>query len=413
MAKQARPVLSVAFGLAVRYGRGGQEPGARDNQAGEAALAGDGADGPQVDAVRAAVRGWRRVPGIPGPPPTVGWSRSSRYDPSESAASRSEPRPPIRRTVVQGVCEHHVMDVDVLGAERLRFRDGAPVRAASAVVPFGDGHLVVSDDATHAAWFRAGTATPVRLLPPIGGDDVFDEASGTKQLKPDLEAACQVMVYGAPAALVLGSGSSPARMRWCLLRLEHGRPRAVVADMTSVYATVAAALSVDLDLLNLEGACIVGNTLQWFHRGLPSAGLASGSVDIDVRAALAVTLGEGDVTEVRAARPVHYDLGAVDGVGLAITDVVALPGGDLIASAAAEDSPNPRDDGPVVASALARIRGDRVVTVVPLPKLDGRVIKVEGLMVLDTDEEQTTLFAVTDVDDPDAASWATRLRVRH
>ena len=146
----------------------------------------------------------------------------------------------------------------------------APVRAASAVVPFGDGHLVVSDDATHAAWFRAGTATPVRLLSPIGGEDVFDEASGTKQLKPDLEAACQVMVHGAPAALVLGSGSSPARMRWCLLRLEHGRPRAVVADMTSVYATVAAALSVDLDLLNLEGACIVGNTLRWFHRGLPS-----------------------------------------------------------------------------------------------------------------------------------------------
>src|SRR5688572_22392463 len=101
------------------------------------------------------------------------------------------------------------MDVDVLDAERLRFRDGAPVRAASAVVPFGDGHLVVSDDATHAAWFRAGTATPVRLHPPIGGDDVFDEASGTKQLKPDLEAACQVMVHGAPAALVMGSGSSP------------------------------------------------------------------------------------------------------------------------------------------------------------------------------------------------------------
>jgi len=314
---------------------------------------------------------------------------------------------------VEGVCEHLVMDVEVLGAERLRFRDGAPVRAASAVVPFGDGHLVVSDDATHAAWFRAGTATPVRLLPPIGGNDVFDDASGTKQLKPDLEAACQVSVHGAPAALVMGSGSSLARMQWCLLRLEDGRPRAVVADMTHVYATVAAALAVDLDLLNLEGACIVGDTLRWFHRGLPSAGLPSGSVNIDVGAALAATLGNGDATEVRAARPVHYDLGAVDGVGLAITDVVALPGGDLIVSAAAEDSPNSRDDGPVVASALARIRRDRVVTVAPLPKLDGTVIKVEGLMVLDTDEEQTTLFAVTDVDDPDAASWATRLRVRH
>ncbi len=311
------------------------------------------------------------------------------------------------------VWEHLVMDVEMLDAERLRFRDGAPVRAASAVVPFGDGHLVVSDDATRAAWFRDGTATRVRLLPPVGGHDVFDEASGTKHLKPDLETACQVEVGGAPAVLVMGSGSSPARMQWCLLRLEDGRPRAVVADMAQVYAAAAAALAVDLELLNLEGACIIGNTLRWFHRGLPSAGMPSGSVHIDVRTAVAATLGDLDAAEVTATRPVHYDLGAVGGVGLAITDVVALPGGDLIASAAAEDSPDPRDDGPVVASALARIRGDHVQEVVPLPRLDGSVIKVEGLMVLDADEGQTSLYAVTDVDDPDAASWATRLRVRH
>jgi hypothetical protein len=305
------------------------------------------------------------------------------------------------------------MDIDVLGAERLRFRDGTPVRAASAVVPFGDGHLVLSDDATCAAWFREGAATRVRLLPPIAGHDAFDEASGTKQLKPDLEAACQVLVNGAPSALVMGSGSSPGRMQWCLLRLEDGRPRAVAADMTPVYATVAAALAVDRDLLNLEGACVVGDTLLWFQRGLPSAGLPSGSVHIDARAALGAVLGAGDAAEVKATCPLHYDLGAVDGVGLAITDVVALPDGDLIASAAAEDSPNPRDDGPVVATALARIRGAQVVKVVPLPQVDDSVIKVEGLMVLDADEKQTTLLAVTDVDDPEAASWATWLRVRH
>jgi len=46
-----------------------------------------------------------------------------------------------------------------------------------------------------------------------------------KYMKPDLEAACQVMVDGAPAALMMGSGSSPARMRWSLLRLENGDPR--------------------------------------------------------------------------------------------------------------------------------------------------------------------------------------------
>ncbi len=305
------------------------------------------------------------------------------------------------------------MDIDVLSVDRLRFSNGAPVRSASAVVPFGGGFLVVPDDATHAAWFREDTVTVVRLLPPVAGLELFDEASGTKHLKPDLEAACQVTVDGAPAALVLGSGSSPARMRWSLVRLVHGEPRAVAADMTPVYAAVAAAMSLDAEVLNLEGACIVGGALRWYHRGLPSAGLLSGSVDIDLTTALAATLGLADPGAVTVTKPRHYDLGAVDGVALAVTDVVALPGGTLLASAAAEDSPNPRDDGPVVASALARLGGDVVEEVVPLPSFEGSVIKVEGLMVIEAAERQTLLLAVADVDDPAAASWAIRLRVRH
>lgn len=305
------------------------------------------------------------------------------------------------------------MDIEVLGREQLRFPDGSPVRAASAVVPFGDGHVVVSDDATHAAWFREGTATRVRLLPPVEGHEVFEEASGTKHLKPDLETACQVTVDATTGAVVMGSGSSPARMRWSLLRLGDAGPHATVADMAQVYAAVAAALSVDAEDLNLEGACLVGDALRWFHRGLPSAGLPSGSVDLDLPTALAAVLGHVDAEQVRVTRPVHYDLGAVAGVGLAITDVVALADGTLLACAAAEDSPNARDDGEVVASALARIEGDRVADVIPLPTVDGSVIKVEGLTVLDADEQQTTVLAVADVDDPQAASWATRIRIRH
>ena len=305
------------------------------------------------------------------------------------------------------------MDVEVLGTERLRFGDGAPVRAASAVVPFGDGHLVVSDDTTHAAWFRPGAAaTGVRLLPPVDGHELFDEESGTKHLKPDLETACRVSLDGAPAVLVMGSGSSPRRMRWCLLRLDDGRPDVVVTDMAETYARAATVLGIDPDELNLEGACVVGDTVRWFHRGLPAAGLPSASVDLDLAGVVAAARGGRDAADLAVARPVHYDLGSVDGVGLAVTDVVALPDGDLLACAAAEDSPNPRDDGPVTATALARIRGDRVVEVVPLPTLDGHVLKVEGLMVLDADDRATTLFAVIDVDDPDAASWSTTLRVR-
>jgi len=140
--------------------------------------------------------------------------------------------------------------------------------------------------------------------------------------------------------------------------------------------------------------------------------LPSASVDLDLTTALAAALGQGDAANVTVSNPRYYDLGTVEGVALAVTDVVALPGGALLASAAAEDSPNPRDDGPVVASALARLEDDLVVQVVPLPDLDGRVIKVEGLMVLETHERETLLLAVAD-DDPEAASVATRIRVRH
>ena len=111
------------------------------------------------------------------------------------------------------------------------------------------------------------------------------------------------------------------------------------------------------------------------------------------------------------SNPRHYDLGEVHGVGLGITDAVALPGGAVLVSAAAEDSPNPRDDGPVVASALVRIDGDVVADVTPLPLVDGRVCKVEGLMLLDTDQAHTRLLAVVDVDDPGSPSLAVRLRV--
>ncbi len=299
-----------------------------------------------------------------------------------------------------------------MSVERLRFDDGAPVRAASAVVAFAGGFLVVPDDATHAAWFRGSSVTAVRLLPPTGGHELFSDATGTKHLKPDLEAACHLTVEGGPAALIMGSGSSPARMRWVLLRLEHGEPRPHVADMTPLYASVADALSLRPEDLNLEGVCVVGDVLRWYQRGIPSAGLPSGSVDLDLRTAVAAALGQVGPAAAAALEPRTYDLGAVAGVGLAITDVVTLPDGTLLASAAAEDSPNPRDDGPVVASCLVRLDDTAVREVIPLPPVEDSVIKVEGLMVLEGYQDGALLLAVADVDDPDAASLATRVRVR-
>ncbi|QBR91880.1 tyrosine-type recombinase/integrase [Nocardioides euryhalodurans] len=68
-AKQARTVLSLALGLAVRYGALKENPVrgiARMHKPPSETMA---LTLDQVEAIRAAVRSWRRAPGTPGPPP--------------------------------------------------------------------------------------------------------------------------------------------------------------------------------------------------------------------------------------------------------------------------------------------------------------------------------------------------------
>ncbi len=302
------------------------------------------------------------------------------------------------------------MDIRIERVDRLLFADGTPVRAASGIAPFGDGLLVVQDDGTHAGWLRDGGIDRLRVFPPVRGLDLFEEGAGTKHLKPDLEAAVAVEADGVGAVLLLGSGSSPARMRWALVEQGSPAPSVTWAELGAVYATVAEALGVRAEDLNLEGACVVGDRLRWFHRGLPASGLPSGSVDLPLAEAIAAVRGErGGVDVVGAVR--SYELGSLGGAGLAVTDAVALPDGRILVSAAAELTDNPRDDGPVAGAALVLLDGSDVVASAALPEVDGSVRKVEGLAVLWARPHEARLVAVVDADDPREPSLALRLAV--
>jgi hypothetical protein len=303
------------------------------------------------------------------------------------------------------------MRVFVDAGRRLHFDDGVPVTAASAIAPLGDGWLIAQDDATIAAWRRSGSVTPVRLLPPVDGLDRFSEAAGTKRLKPDLEVACPAVVDGEPAVLLLGSGSSPRRMRAVLVRLVDGEPVATAADLAPLYERTAGVLGLHVDQLNLEGAARHENRVRWFQRGNLHAGIASASVDLPLEALVAAVLGRADAVSVTVRRPLRYDLGQVEGVGLAVTDAVALPDGRMLLSAAAEDTPNAVDDGPVVATALALVDDETVVAVEPLPEVDGHVHKVEGLALRAVEGGTVRLLAVVDDDDPETPSAELDLRV--
>jgi hypothetical protein len=293
----------------------------------------------------------------------------------------------------------------------LRFDDGTPVTAASGIAPLGDGWLIAQDDTTFAAWVRPGSVTPVRVLPPVDGHDRFSEAQGTKRLKPDLEGACPAEVDGRPAVLLLGSGSSPRRRRGALVQLADGQPVVQVGDLDPLYQRVADRLGLATEDLNLEGACRHGAMVRWFNRGNLAAGVQSGSVEVPLEGLVAAVLGRAPAGSVPVEQPRFYELGEVEGVGLAVTDAIALPDGRVLLSAAAEDSPNAIDDGPVVATALALVDGEKVLDVAPIPEVDGHVHKIEGLAVREFRDDQVHLLAVVDDDDPGEPSAELELRV--
>ena len=291
------------------------------------------------------------------------------------------------------------MRVTLAQHSALRLPDGRPVRSASAIAPLGTGFVIAQDDGTHGCLLGAdGSLTEVRLLPPVEGHDTFSEADGTKALKPDLEAACVVPQLGG-GVLLLGSGSTPARRRGVLLHAD-GTHR--VLDLDATYRAAARLLAVDDDQLNLEGACVLDGRLRWFQRGRPAAGVPTASVEVALPG----------LDEVAGART--YDLGGpgADGeVGYAVTDAVAVTGGVLV-SAAAEDAPDAYADGPVVGSALALLAdGGAAPEVAELPRLAGRVVKVEGLAVIAWGPTGGRVLAVVDADDPEEASLLLTLDV--
>ncbi len=69
MAKQARTVLSLAFGLAVRYDAIPKNPVRDTTRLHRPPSQAMALTVPQVDAIRVAVSHWRRSPSLSGPPP--------------------------------------------------------------------------------------------------------------------------------------------------------------------------------------------------------------------------------------------------------------------------------------------------------------------------------------------------------
>jgi hypothetical protein len=266
--------------------------------------------------------------------------------------------------------------------------------AASGLVRVRSRLYVVADDELHLGVFDADDTAPLHLVRLFDGELPAAEKA-RKARKPDLESLL-LLPPGDDSPdgslLALGSGSRPNRFAGALLRLDaRGDPlgRARRIDLEPLYRDLAARF----DGLNIEGACIAGDSLLLLQRGLTPADSAA------VRFDLAEMLAWIDGRLPGAPRPRSVraiDLGRANGVPYAFTDGAALPDGSWVFSAVAEDRDDSYRDGPCVAAAIGVCGSDDTLQSIELLEPTRKVEGIEATLVGTT----VRLGLVTDADDP-------------
>jgi hypothetical protein len=287
-----------------------------------------------------------------------------------------------------------IRDLDLAAAATA----GRPLHlsAASGLVCVNSVIYVVADDELHLGVFRAEGNEPGHLVRLFEGELPAAKPDRKKQ-KPDLEALTRVPPFeGHPhgALLALGSGSRRNRRLGALLALDAQgslRGPAHIVDLTPLLAP----LDNMFGKLNIEGAVVTGDRLRLFQRGNKR-----NSENAIIQFRLSAVLGALRSAAAHAIEPLaidRFDLGRIDGIPLSFTDAAALPGGDMVFTAVAEDTDDPYHDGPCAGAAIGLV--DSNAQLRWLRHLDG-CHKVEGVDAR-LDGGVVRLLLVTDADNPD------------
>lgn len=275
----------------------------------------------------------------------------------------------------------------------LRLVRALDLAAASGLVRLRGRSLVVGDD--DLALHVVPDHGPGARLPLRAGALPRDPAA-RKRAKPDYEALC-AWSADPPALLVLGSGSTMARMTGSFVQLAQDMSSATCSEVS--LAPLYEALAARVPGLNIEGAALWDGDLVLVQRG-NGVGNHSALVRLD-RAAVADALRSGAAWTPALVRDVAViDLGATGGVAYSATDAAVLPDGGLVLSAAAEATLDTYRDGECLGSALVRL--DPPARVGWRTALPGRA-KIEGVSA-DPAGELVRLHLVADPDDPNARS---------
>jgi hypothetical protein len=223
-----------------------------------------------------------------------------------------------------------------------------------------------------------------------------DGGALAKSIKPDFESAVRT-----PDGVIhlLGSGSTAGRC--ALARIDLSRSIVTFVDNPEMYDCVRAALEL-AERPNIEGATVDSKRLRVYHRGIATT--PSASVDLP----LAVLYGESP----RTLATQLFDLGALDGVPLGLTDVAASSCEHELFAAAAEDTADAVLDGPVAGSVIGIIETGETPAARWTRLLEGNGLpcrhKVEGLVV---DDDLRGGWVLTDADDPTLPTMLARIEL--
>ncbi len=283
----------------------------------------------------------------------------------------------------------------------------AHVRSASGIAWDGDRLALVEDDAHFLAWVDplGGDATTEVLPSSPEGRRQFDDLRGNKHEKLDLESLVTVDRADGPTLLGFGSGSLPPRE--AVLRRRPGGSAEILAA-PALYAILRAEREFAGSELNVEGAARLGSEIWLVNRGNGAAtdrwSPADALLALDLDSLLAYLDGGPSPMPLRTFR---YDLGRIDGARLTFTDVTT-DGEGLVFLAAAEDSPDAVQDGPVRGVAMGRLDPGGPAVLHAVLDEDGRPLKdkTEGI----APDGDGGYWVVFDRDDPWAASLLLHLR---
>lgn len=261
------------------------------------------------------------------------------------------------------------------------------VSAASGLVIEGDAFYVIADDALHMHVYSLQDEKYENRIRLREGELPADKKS-RKKMKPDFEALVRLpaqpdLPHGALFAL--GSGSKQNRQQGVIVPFyADGTPSEKIhtLDLASLYTAFP------FEDTNIEGAMILGEQLVLMQRGnkkYPQSALVFVSLPLDDVGARFIAPD---------ARIILVTLPTIDGIPLGFTDGIALPNGNILFNAVAENTDDSFNDGVCAGAALGIIN-----TQGELLQCEwlAEPHKIEGIAL---DASGTRLYAVTDADDP-------------